>query len=152
MKLINLKVCHDHKSNEEIHHPANKILEVLILSVMLLNYWYLFADHKKLSKRLCLRIRISEWFIEDKVMISNVIAFLVNHHSPIYLYYQSALYSILKLFSIEGEKAMLSIENTKTVNFCLAYACNTENADDRGQWDVQVSLSPLFRHFNIVLQ
>ena len=38
VKLINLKVCHDHKSNEKIHHPANKILEVLILSVMLLNY------------------------------------------------------------------------------------------------------------------
>ena len=43
---------------------------------------------------------------------------------------------------------MLSIQNTKTVNFCLAYACNTENADDRGQWDVQVS--PLFKHSNII--
>ena len=28
VRLINLKVCHDHKSDEDIHHPANKILKV----------------------------------------------------------------------------------------------------------------------------
>lgn len=28
MTVGNFKVCHDHKSNEKIHHPANKILEV----------------------------------------------------------------------------------------------------------------------------
>ena len=52
-----------------------------------------------------------------------------------------ALFSIIQLFSVEGEKAMLSIENTKTGNFCLSYACNYETDEDRGQWDVQVSVS-----------
>ena len=38
---------------------------------------------------------------------------------------------------------MLSVDNTKTGNFCLAYACNADD-HDIAQWEVKV----LSRHFN----
>ena len=60
-----MKVCHDHLSEEKVHHPSNKTLEVKVL-ILLIQYYSithynkLFLDHKKLSYTLQLRNRISE--------------------------------------------------------------------------------------------
>ena len=47
------------------------------------------------------------------------------------------VFNVENCSSVEGGKAMIPIKNTTTGNFCLAYACNTED-HDIGQWEVQV--------------
>ena len=129
MRLQNLKVCHDHLSNETIHHPAGKILEVKVCQ----SYFYRIdkVTYFQIIKGCPKNCHYESGFLNDSSQI--------RWRSPLLFPNQK-----IKTFSVfssnEEEKAMLSIgNNTKTGNFCLTYGCNSDKGDT-GLWDVMVSV------------
>ena len=56
------------------------------------------------------------------------------------IFFIPSLLKILIVFSNKGGKALLSIGNITTGNFCLTSACNYETENDIAQWEVMVSV------------